>query len=183
MAAAGGQLAALKLLREMLGTAMLAPDHVGHHPLHAAAERGHGKVTRRLLQWRAELREASGVAGEAVHLAARHGHWPVLRLLLERGVDVEAKDPNGCTPLMLAVLSGCTRALKGLLAAGAELAARNRERNQALHLAAQLDDVAMTRLLLEKRADLNSRGAHGQLPWMMAQNAGLKKILRPKEEL
>ncbi|CAJ1418809.1 unnamed protein product [Effrenium voratum] len=175
MAAAGGQVGAMKVLLEMHGASLSYRDQNGHTPLHAAAERGHAKVLRFL------LKKSADWDPRVLHLAARQGHSPVLRLLLARLASgaLEAKTEAGGT-LHLAVTSGSLNATELLLEHRAQLDAADHGGNQALHVAAHHGDLAMVRLLLKWRADVAAQGAGGQA-WVVAQEQqhdSLARMLR-----
>lgn len=162
MAAAGGQVAAMKLLRNMthttLATLVSARDGDGHTPLHAAAERGHLKVVRQLLRWKAKLDDQSHRKSCPLHMAARHGHGPVLSFLLENSADIKSQDETGAQPLHLAVRSGSKRAVQILLQAGAQVDSKNNEGKQPLHVATGEGHDAIATLLLNARSDIRAAG-------------------------
>lgn len=188
MAAAGGQVSAVKLLRNMTQAvpgAHSARDRDGHTPLHAAAERGHVKVVRQLLRWRCSIETESQHQSRPLHLAARHGHGPVISFLLEKQANHAVKDETGAEPLHLAVISGCKSAVEILLQSGAQVHSRNHEGNQPIHIAADSGQASIAMLLLSARSDVNAIGAQGQ-PWMMAQaqqDVKLSVALKPHQEL
>lgn len=188
MAAAGGQVSAVKLLRSMTQAvpgAHSARDRDGHTPLHAAAERGHVKVVRQLLRWRCSIETESQHQSRPLHLAARHGHGPVISFLLEKQANHAVKDETGAEPLHLAVISGCKSAVEILLQSGAQVHSRNHEGNQPIHIAADSGQASIAMLLLSARSDVSAIGAQGQ-PWMMAQaqqDVKLSVALKPHQEL
>ena len=166
MAAAGGQVAAIKLLHNMthgtLATLVSARDGDGHTPLHAAAERGHLKVVRQLLRWNAKLDDQSHRKSCPLHMAARHGHAPVLSFLLENSADIKSQDETGAQPLHLAVRSGSKRAVQILLQAGAQVDSKNSAGIQPLHVATGEGHDAIATLLLNARSDIRAAGISQQ---------------------
>lgn len=154
MAAAGGQVAALRFLKST-GQSGDLRDHQGHTPLHAASERGHAKVARQLIKWKGSLRAENSQKRQPLHLAARQGHVPVLRLLLEMRADVEVEDEAKARPVHFAVISGCLRTVEFLVrTARAQVDVRNKDGELPLHLAVRDEHASIIRLLVESRADL-----------------------------
>ena len=109
-----------------------------------------------------------------LHLAAEHDHAEVAELLIEAGADVEAWTSWGATPLEWAGVLGSRRAGDVLLAHGARLtlasaaglglmdAVRDMRAGGAVSaafvLACRNGHTDVARLLLDRGADVNTRG-------------------------
>jgi len=91
----------------------------GDTPLHAAAWLGEASVLEQLLDWDADVDEAS--AGDAhqtpLHLAARRGQLAATRLLCMRGAAVGALDRHGTSAAGAAAEAGHAEVLEVLEAA------------------------------------------------------------------
>lgn len=88
--------------------------HLNRHPLHVAAEHGHGAVVEKLLgvQER-DVNVSTREGNTALHLAARNGREKVLQILLkEPGINICKKNKKGETALFSAARSDNKFALK-----------------------------------------------------------------------
>ncbi|MEW6347740.1 MAG: ankyrin repeat domain-containing protein [Thermodesulfobacteriota bacterium] len=100
-----------------------------------------------------------------------------VKLLLERGAEVNVVSETGMTPLAGAVFTRSdVETVNLLLEHGADFNATIRLKVSgkptreltALGIAAQLGNVPLVRLLVQKGADVNHRDSHGQTPLMAA---------------
>lgn len=90
--------------------------------------------------------EAAAYAG--LHAAAWTGDVEALARLLARGKAIEERDGRGRTPLHVATHARRHDAIKALAGAGADLNALDRDRYDAVTIAAVADDEATLDLLL-----------------------------------
>ena len=88
-------------------------------------------------------------------------------------VDQPAKNSN--TALMMAAFKGNRQAAKALLQRGAAV---NRPGWTPLHYAAASGDVHIATLLIEHKAELDSRAPTGATPLIMAAQEGKEEIVR-----
>ena len=84
-----------------------------------------------------------------LHAAAAAGNAAEIERLLAAGADREARDGNGRTPLHVAVYRKRYDAARLLLAKGSDANALDRQRYDAVTIAAVADDVPMLKLVLE----------------------------------
>ena len=112
-----------------------------------------------------------GLGLTPLHLAAFGGRVPAIELLLGSGVavDVVSKNIFHNTPLILAVLTSQHDAAALLLSRGANANAVEKEGERPLHLAADADDAAMIKLLVEHGAKLDTKTDKGQTPLAVAR--------------
>jgi ankyrin repeat protein len=92
----------------------------------------------------AELESYSGL-----HLAAALGDATEAERLVKHGADVNGRDGYERTPLHVATYFGRREVIGVLARAGADLGAKERDRYDAVTIAAVADDVATLRVLLD----------------------------------
>ena len=123
-------------------------DEVAHHPLMAAALKGHVEVAKMLVGNGAEV---NSPGWSALHYAAFENRPEMIKYLLERCADKNAVAPNEFMPLMLAVRNGHEDAARALLYGDPDVNYRTRSSgDSALRLAMQKGYVPVVDLL--KRA-------------------------------
>lgn len=147
-------------------------------PLHEAATRGHAQLAEVMIRASADLDAREAALMTPLHLAAVHGHKAVLSVLLRHGADRSLTDmaenkpfdvadnadvqyslAEGQELLALAVLNEEEGTIAQLLDAGiCSVNAICTKNKCAIHLAAAHGSVHITRLLLEKGADIDSPG-------------------------
>ena len=117
---------------------------------------------------------ARGENGLAI--AIREDSMRVFDILLRHPrTQVDQPANNGNTALMMAAFKGNRQAAKALLQRGA---AANRPGWTPLHYAAASGDVQIATLLIEHKAELDSRAPTGATPLIMAAQEGKEEIVR-----
>ena len=132
------------------------------HPLHIAAQGGHERIVRILLERDVWINEKDGDGQTALHFAASEGHEAVVRLLLAYGARVGEVDFEGRTSLHWAVLHRHESVLRILLdhsSSDYDLDIDTFDKNgwTALHTAVERGFDAGLQLLLQHGANLNIR--------------------------
>ncbi len=89
-------------------------------PLQWAAENGHCRVIRLLVENGADIHAHCILDWEPVQLAVSEGHLDALKLLLELGSDVNCEDEDGWIPLHCAAWNGAAEVVRMLLEHGAD---------------------------------------------------------------
>ena len=117
----------------------------------------------------------------ALQLATVKKHTAVAKALLEKGADTEAVEtaPHAphFTPVQLAASNGDNATLQVLLDHGANIDAQNAQsKHTALLLAVEKNRPDTVKLLLERGADANVRGARGYTPLIQAATKGQTDI-------
>lgn len=102
-----------------------------------AAQRGHVKIAKLLLNHGASV-DIKDRAGEtALFKACDHGRFHAAKLLLENGAHANLANQRGITPLMAAARKGRLKIVLLLAKQGADVNARNHEGKNAADLAVQ----------------------------------------------
>ena len=119
-AAAEGSEESIQLLLNQAGIELDTPDQSGQTPLLRAADAGHTKCIRMLLDKGANVKHVDNEGRTALSLAAIKGHKVVAKLLLKNDAEINAQDKKGNTPLALAAEKNHDAVVRFLLESGAE---------------------------------------------------------------
>jgi ankyrin repeat protein len=129
-----------------------------------AAGRGDLKKVQRLLGNGARVNGRDSGGKTALHFAAQSKNVLVVDVLVRAGADVNAKADGDVTPLMLSVDMGFGDpeiALR-LIRAGADVQAADTNGDTALIIATTESSLDVVKALLEKGANPNAKGLHGE---------------------
>jgi ankyrin repeat protein len=142
-----------------LGPDLEARSGDGETPLMVAAQHGHWRTVRLLLEAGANARAVQpGTDITALHFAMLSGSVKTVRLLLSWDVDVNAQTRRGATPLYYGVFKGVPATVALLLKAGAD-PSRSGPDQTPLQLACWEGFVEIASLLLRAGADPAGPGA------------------------
>lgn len=119
-AAAEGSEESIELLLYQPSIELDIPDKFDQTPLLRAADAGHTKCVRMLLDKGANVKHSDHDGRTALSLAALKGHKVVAKLLFKRGADINTQDKKGNTPLALAAENNHDAAVRFLLESGAD---------------------------------------------------------------
>ena len=133
-------------------------------PLSHAAERGHERVVRMLLDEGAKLNSVDRRKRTPLMWAVFNEHRTVAEQLLAKGADVDGGDYVQWTVLHFAVRNRDTTMANLLLDMGADVSATIEGGYTTLHLAVYFEAPALIRLLVRKGAPLSSRNSNGNTP-------------------
>ncbi len=117
--------------------------------------------------------------GSGLMIAAWHGNIPMMELFIQRGAQINLTNRYDEQALQLAAWRGHIEAVRWLLEHGAK-PDRDGARWSALHYAAFANRPDISRLLLERGAQINARAPNGSTVLMMAAregHAGLARLL------
>src|SRR5205814_10147536 len=125
------------------------------------ALKGHGAVTRILLQKGSDLNARSYDGKSALHLAVSEGHEEVSRLLLERGADF-LRAYNGRTALYWAAKSGNRTIMQLLLEEAAKVNLKGNKISALVRAALEKgNEDLVQQLLLGNGLNVNAEREYG----------------------
>ena len=115
--------------------------------------------------------------GTGLMIAAWEGNIPMMRMFVEAGADIEKTNRYGENALMHAAWKGRVGAVRWLLDRGAKI---DREGSQwsALHYAVFAGHQEVTRLLIERGANVSARSPNGSTVLMMAAREGHEALAK-----
>ena len=119
-AAAEGSEESIELLLKQPSIQLDIPDKLGQTPLLRAADAGHNKCMRMLLDKGASVKHADEEGRTALSLAAIKGHKVAAKFLLKKKAEINAQDKKGNTPLALAAEKNHDAVVRFLLESGAD---------------------------------------------------------------
>ena len=119
-AAAEGSEESIQLLLNQAGIELDIPNQSGQTPLLRAADAGHTKCIRMLLDKGANVKHVDNEGRTALSLAAIKGHKVVAKILLKHDAEINAQDKKGNTPLALAAENNHDAVVRFLLESGAD---------------------------------------------------------------
>lgn len=155
-----------------LGANVDQRNHAGGTALMYAAQYGRTESADALLANGAEPNLRAAKSWTAIMIAVLKGHESVTELLLEQGADPNLPDMLGWTPLMRAVANQRAPIVEILLRSEhIAVNASDTDGLSALHIAAALGDIGLTRRLLAHGADTQARDGRGNTPAMLAEQA------------
>jgi len=128
-----------------------------------AAQGGHVKLLRFLLQKGANVNARSGSGNTALHTAALQGGIEAVTLLLEEGADPNAKNDRGRTPLHTAISGDCeVKSIRLLMDAGSRTDVADNEGVTPIRLAAIRMESEAYKVLLAAGGGVERRVDKGQ---------------------
>ncbi|EUB64543.1 Ankyrin repeat and SOCS box protein [Echinococcus granulosus] len=156
-----GNLSAVNVLIEA-GFYVNANNVDGHTPICDAAANGSVEIIRALIRGGANVNPLA-YWGSPLMNAVKNGHYDAMVVLVDAGADVNACDRKGFCPIHVSVKNRFYPAVEYLLMAGADPNKRVRL-TTALHIAAELRDLKMVRLLLHYGAFASPTDFRGRRP-------------------
>jgi len=150
----------------------------GMTPLHRAARYGHKEVAQLLLANGADVNATNGFGRATLGFAAFGGSKEVAAMLLQSNAFVNAKEENGWTPLMIAAVYGHNDVAELLLKNNAGIEPRQNNLGYSpLRVAVDMNNIALVKLLLAYKADVNTRDNNGFTPLACADRPDIAKML------
>jgi len=139
-------------------------DSQGLTALHWAAEHGHSKLTKILLDHHADVDATqTDTANTPLMFAAQSAHNSVMKILLRHGADVHLLNDDGKSALLFAAgNSSCEKTIRLLLAAGANAGIQDKHSNSVLHgLGEKKNHARLFDCLIRKGANIDAQGPNG----------------------
>jgi cytochrome c len=143
--------------------------------IHDAAMKGDVAGITAALDAGADVDESDGRA-TPLYLAVRGGHFAAAKLLVERGADVNAAPTPLMGPALMPALAKRRIDLINLLLDGGANPNSRRNRENALHIAVNLDCLDCVKSLVEAGADVNAKTKDGKTPLHLAKFKGQREV-------
>ena len=161
-------------------------DEYGNTPLLHAAYKCSAALVRRLLDAGDDIHARNYGGSTALLEAAQGGNMEVIHLLLERGANLHCRDERRRNVVMAAAEGhrNPVPAIKFFLSQGIDVNATSKDRNTALHLAADvLENGEVIRTLVAAGANIEAREDEGKTPTHIATAQCYDENLRVLIEL
>uniref|UniRef100_A0A8C5KIV6 Ankyrin repeat and death domain containing 1B n=1 Tax=Jaculus jaculus TaxID=51337 RepID=A0A8C5KIV6_JACJA len=115
----------------------------------------------------------------ALHFAVGANHLSAVDFLLSHKARVDVADKHGLTVIHLAAWSGSFEIMLMLVKAGADQRAKTQEGRNALHFAAQNNNVNIVEYLIQDLhlIDLNQPDERGRKPFLLAAERGHTEMI------
>ncbi|XP_062418047.1 ankyrin-2b isoform X18 [Pungitius pungitius] len=146
--------------------------------LHVAAHCGHYRVTKLLLDKRANPNARALNGFTPLHIACKKNRVKVMELLVKYGASIQAITESGLTPIHVAAFMGHLNIVLLLLQNGASPDVSNIRGETALHMAARAGQVEVVRCLLRNGAMVDARAREDQTPLHIASRLGKTEIVQ-----
>jgi truncated hemoglobin YjbI len=180
-----GEGAMLEYVRQkLIGDPALAQErHAGRTLLHEAAAVGSLPFVELLLSLGADPDTKDAGGHTALYCVGNQcvagGAEKVVRALVQGGAGVDAHDGvKHCTSLHMAARRGNVEAARALLDCGANIEARDSLRDTPLRRSVNCDKAEVALLLLNRGADVHSKGSKGLTPYLAARTVTMKRLLQ-----
>ncbi|XP_048240067.1 uncharacterized protein LOC124125780 isoform X2 [Haliotis rufescens] len=176
VAAANGFTECVRILLDIVGTAIDVLGGNGMTALMHACFRGHTVLAQMLLDRRADPELLDEEKDNCLHLTCRGGCLDVAKLLLRQSMDLNQDGEYGRTPLMYASYNGHEDIVKLLLENGAPTSVDSgsvTNKDSCLHLACKKGETIIVKILLDHGMSIEGvSGENERTPLMYACRHG-----------
>lgn len=156
----------------------------GWTPLHLAAQKGHLKIAKYLIEHGANSEARAKENQTPLYSAASEGNLGIVKLLIERGVKVDPKASRGFTPLVVAAAGGRAQIVEELIKSGADLNIEVSESGWSpLHWAVHYGHLEVIKVLIKNGADPSDKTERGLTPLELADKRNRTEIKKYFEAL
>ena len=141
--------------------------------LHCAAQENRSDVVQVLIDAGADIETKNDEGRSPLHLASISGELTTVKMLVKAGADVRDTDAKRATCLTLAACFGHTDTVHYLLCLPeVDLNHQDSDNYTALHFAVEVKDADVVQVLIDKRADIETRDHAGRSPLHLASISG-----------
>ena len=138
-----------------------AKDHYDNTPLHNACGSGNLEVMKRLIQYHADVHAMNEIWDTLLHQACWNGHLEIVEELLKYKPNINGICKGDgrieMTPLMSAAINGHFKIVEELMNHGAEINFSDPKYGSAMHLAVEMENVHIVRILLKNGCNTKVR--------------------------
>ncbi|EAY06831.1 hypothetical protein TVAG_314060 [Trichomonas vaginalis G3] len=149
-------------------------------PLHCAARKNCVEMAEYLISQKAIIDAQDRDKQTPLFLAAWNDNAEVLETLISHGANVNIRNNKGATPIHVGATRLCKRVGCILLSHGANVNAKDDEGSTPLHYAATFGNEKMVKYFLEHGAKKNAVDSSRKMPYQLAFDPELKKLLTPR---
>ncbi len=145
-------------------------DNEGKSPLHHASLYGREYLAEMLIEEGADINHKNRYDKTPLHYVGLYGNMDLTTLLLKNGAYLNAVDRYGATPLLYSSIYGASGTSKILSNNGAKLFVEGVSLYydgmglSPLHLSVRYDNYEITRQLIEKGVNIESKTVKGETP-------------------
>ena len=165
-----GHLNVVKVLLSEFKASTVIQTAYGDTPLTLAARHGHDNIVCAMVSYNQCEVDTKGPDGyTALHYSCRYGHVNIIRTLINKKTDINAKTDSGDTPLTLAARHGHDNVVHALLSDSQCLVdSIGQDGYSALHYSCIYGYVAILRMLIKHKANVNAKTNKGKSPLALA---------------
>ena len=147
-------------------------------PLFWAAENGHKKSVKVLIDCGADVNFVNDAGITALMSASQNGHAQSVKVLIENGANVNFTDNTGATALMYASQNGHTDVVKELILGGADVNIEDDKKLTALTLSVAMNHAQSVQVLIANGANVSFVNDAGITALMSASQNGYTDVAK-----
>ena len=140
----------------------------GNSLIHFAAKRGSNDTIDYLLDRGMQIDKKNHYGQTPLHIACENGNVNTIEFLLQNEADINAKDKLSQTPLITAMKCNKEDAASFLIINGCKVNEVDYHSWSALFYAAEVGNIKLIKLLIEKKADIDIQDQDGYTPFQVA---------------
>lgn len=134
-------------------------------------------IAKELIKKRAEVNMKNQDGATPLHLAVMEGHLDLTKVLLDAGAKIKDKEKNNA--IHLATSTDQSEILKLVINENkSKLNDQNADKNTPLHLALNIGNIDIIRILIDNGANINIKDNEGKTAVQLAIKIGLEEIMK-----